>query len=100
MSNDLEHEREEISVEEQPETVTVIETTEMGAEETTSPNPRNRAAWLSTLAVIALFGILGLWWISVKRSSPTDPDDAAAKKTTEAANEPAKSDEPEVPVAK
>lgn len=83
MSNEPNHEKEEILVEEQPEKITVIETTDAGAEqETTVSNPRNRAAWLITLAVIAIVAVLGLWWISARRNSPViiDADDQPAGK--------------------
>ncbi len=85
MNNNLEDEKEEILVEEQPETITVIETTETDAGETTS-NPRNRAAWLITLAVIALFAVIGLWWISARRNAPTNSESTETLKTSEPAN--------------
>jgi len=83
MSNDLENEREEKLIEEQPETITVIETTDAEDVEGTSPNPRKMAAWIITLAIIALFGVAGLWWIMAKRNAPTTVESTGTEKTGE-----------------
>ncbi len=95
MSNDLEHETKEIPVDEQseniPESEFIEPTEEMTSDGATTRSPRSLAAWIITAAIIALVIIPGLWWISAKRNGATDPDDVAAKKTTEAAKEPANS---------
>jgi cobalt-zinc-cadmium efflux system membrane fusion protein len=73
MSNDLENEKEEILIEEQPVTTTEIESPD--TDTVTIPrSPQNRAAWLITLALIALVAILGLWWISAQKNKPANID--------------------------
>ena len=66
------------------ETVSEVETNESVA------NPKQKMAWIVTLAIVALIGIIGIVWIAVKRSGSSESSEkkeAAVKEKSETGRE-------------
>ena len=66
------------------ETISEIETTESAA------NPKQKMAWIVTLAIVALIAIIGIAWIAVKRSGSSvssEKKENAVKENSETGRE-------------